>query len=175
MKKYIYSLVALSAVATLAFSCAKEITAPEEEVNGAEVNSNIPMTIEAIINPEDAQTKTQYAGNVTFGWTNGDQVRMPVVKRSGGSITSCDYYTFTTSSASGSTAATFILNGDSKDMESYDPNPSGADNTWTSMGYLVYPGNLVYYKEYYDSKPKLTLPNSITYNASNPLMEVLFL
>lgn len=174
MKKVLYTLIALSATCALTISCEKELESSNEEKSTDKVvNSNIPTEIIAVINPDDVATRTQYESNTTFGWTNGDQIRMPVAKWSGenasGNITACDYYTFTTSSASGSASASFTINGGSADLEGYDPNPSGAAASWTSMGYLVYPASLVDYKEYYDAKPKLTLPSSIAYNASNPL------
>lgn len=169
MKKIFYTIFALCAIAVFAVSCEKESEIINNETLKPVVNPNIPTEIVAVINPEDSQTKTQYEGNVTFGWTNGDQVRMPVVKRTAGTITDCNYYTFSTSAVSGSSSATFIINGGSANMESYDPNPGLADGTWTSMGYLVYPASLVNYKAYYGSKPGLTLPSTIIYNASNPL------
>lgn len=172
MKKIIYTLLSICAVGAIAISCEKEMTEAPGNTSKVAVDSNIPMTIEALINPDDAETRTQYAGNTTFGWTSGDQVRMPVVKWSGanstGSITACDLYTFTTNDASGSTAATFIRNGNSDNMDSYDPNPSGAAASWTSMGYLVYPVG-IFGKEYSGTKPVVTLPSSITYNESTPL------
>ena len=172
MKKTFYFLLSICAVGAIAISCEKELTETPEDNSKVTLDSGIPMTIEAVINPDDAQTRTQYAGNTTFGWTNGDQVRMPVVKWSGanatGSITACDYYTFTTSSDSGSAAATFIQNGGSADLEDYNPNPSGTASTWTSMGYLVYPTD-TFNKEYSGTKPVVTLPASITFNSSAPL------
>lgn len=172
MKKIFYTLLSISALGAIAISCHKELTEAPEDNSIIAFNSNIPTTIEAIINPDDSETKTQYDGNVTFGWTNGDQVRMPVVKWSGsnstGSITACDFYTFKTTNDSGNASATFIINNGSADMEEYDPNPSGTANTWTSMGYLVYPHG-IFNKEYSGTKPVVTLPASITYNASTPL------
>lgn len=53
-------------------------------------------------------------------------------------------------------------------MEDYNPNPSGAAATWTSMGYLVYPVG-IFNKEYSGTKPVVTLPASIAYNESKPL------
>lgn len=174
MKKVLYTLIALSATCALTISCEKELESSNEEKSTDKVvNSNIPTEIIAVINPDDVATRTQYESNTTFGWTSGDQIRMPVAKWSGenasGNITACDYYTFTTSSASGSASASFTINGGSADLEGYDPNPSGTASTWTSMGYLVYPNALVYYKTYYGSKPGLTLPSTIAYNASTPL------
>lgn len=174
MKKVLYTLIALSATCALTISCEKELESSNEEKSTDKVvNSNIPTEIIAVINPDDVATRTQYESNTTFGWTNGDQVRMPVVKWSGanssGDINACDYFTFTTTDASGSTAATFIQNGTlSTDMEDYNPNPSGAAATWTSMGYLVYPVD-IFNKEYSGTKPVVTLPASIAYNESTPL------
>ena len=173
MKKVFYALCTVSAIASLTLSCVKESSPIEEKAdNKTIVADGIPTEIICVINPDDAQTKTQYDGNVTFGWTYNDQVRMPVVKWSGangtGSITACDYYTFTTVTASGSASATFTINNGEADMEGYNPNPSGAAATWTSMGYLVYPHGIIN-KEYSGSKPVVTLPASIAYNASTPL------
>jgi len=173
MKKLVYTLIASGAIFALALSCTKEITPDiDNQANAKAANSSIPTEIIAVINPDDAATKTQYAGNTTFGWTSGDQVRMPVAKWSGanqtGSITACDYYTFNTTDASGSASATFIINGGTADMEGYNPNPYGAASTWTSMGYLVYP-HALFNKTYSGSKPKITLPASIAYNESTPL------
>lgn len=174
MKKVFYALCTVSAIASLTLSCVKESSPIEENTdNKTSVADVIPTEILCVINPDDAQTKTQYESNTTFGWTYQDQVRMPVAKWSGangtGSITACDFFTFTTVVASGSASASFTIYNGSDDMEGYDPNPSGAAAEWTSMGYLVYPASLVNYKAYYGSKPGLTLPSSITYNASNPL------
>lgn len=173
MKKLFYTLIAAGAVFSLTVSCEKELESSNEETTNQVVNSNIPTEIVAVINPDDVTTKTQYESNTTFGWTSGDQVRMPVVKWSGangtGSITACDYYTFTTSATTGDASATFIRNGGSDNMESYDPNPSGAAGSWSSMGYLVYPNALVNGKKYSGTVPVLNLPASITYNSTNPL------
>lgn len=174
MKRLFFTLIALNAALALAISCEKEVDSSDDATTADKiVNSNIPTEIIAVINPDDVATRTQYESNTTFGWTKGDQIRMPVAKWSGenasGSITACDYYTFTTSSASGSASASFTINGGSADLEGYDPNPSGTASTWTSMGYLVYPNALVSYKRYYGSKPGLTLPSTIAYNESTPL------
>lgn len=173
MKKIFYTLLSISALGAIAISCHKEQTEAQEDNSKFVINSNIPTSIEAVINPEDAETKTQYESNVTFGWTYNDQVRMPVVKWSGanstGSITACDYFTFTTTDASGSVAATFIRNNASDNMEGYDPNPSGAAASWTSLGYLIYPTALVDSKEQHEAKPVVNLPSSIAYNSSTPL------
>lgn len=173
MKKLFYTLIAAGAVFSLTVSCEKELESSNEETTNQVVNSNIPTEIVAVINPDDVTTKTQYESNTTFGWTSGDQVRMPVVKWSGangtGSITACDYYTFTTSATTGDASATFIRNGGSDNMESYDPNPSGTAGSWSSMGYLVYPNALVNGKKYSGTVPVLNLPASITYNSTNPL------
>ena len=171
MKKLFYTLLTISAVGAIALSCEKELTETPEDNSKVSVDNGIPMTIEAIINPDDAETRTQYAGNVTFGWTNGDQVCMPVAKWSGanatGSIDECNFYPFSTSAESGSPSATFTFYSD--DMETFDPNPSGEAGTWTSMGYLVYPKSLFAHAPHYGTKPGFTLPSTITYNASAPL------
>ena len=171
MKKSFNTILIIGTAALLTVSCAKEIK-PIEEVRNTVLPAGIPTEIIAEINPDDTDTKTQYAGNTTFGWTYNDQVRMPVAKWSGangtGSITACDFYTFTTTDASGSASATFIQNGGSASVEGYDPNPSGAAGNWTNMGYLVYPYSL-FNKTYFGTKPILTLPASIAYNASTPL------
>ncbi len=170
MKTIYYSILALSAVIAFSVSCSKEESAPAdvtEPVAYKILDDTIPYEIVAEISKEDQTTKTQYAGNVTFGWTSGDQVRMPVMKKSAGSIIGCDFYTFTTSAKSGSASASFVRNNAYEDLD-YDPNPSNADNTWTSMGYFVYPISL-FNKEYSGEKPVVNLPSSITYSASNPL------
>ena len=165
MKKVLFYTI-LAAAAALAAACTVEPMSVEvTPANG--VNSNIPTEIICEIDQEG--TKTQYESNTTFGWTNGDQVRMPVVKRTAGTITNVDYYTFTTSAASGSASAAFTINGGSADMETYDPNPGLADNTWTSLGYLVYPNALVNSKEHYGDYPMVVLPSSIAYNSAAPL------
>ena len=165
MKKVLFYTI-LAAAAALAAACTVEPMSVEvTPANG--VNSNIPTEIICEIDQEG--TKVQYESNTTFGWTNGDQVRMPVVKRTAGTITNVDYYTFTTSAASGSASAAFTINGGSADMETYDPNPGLADNTWTSLGYLVYPNALVNSKEHYGDYPMVALPSSITYNSAAPL------
>lgn len=170
MKKIFYALCTVSAIASLTLSCVKESSPNEEKAdNKTTVADGIPTEILCVINPEDAQTKTQYAGNTTFGWTSGDQVRMPVAKKSGASFTGCDYFTFKTTDDSGSASATFIRNNASDDMESYDPNPSGIDGNWTSLGYLIYPHGLVDSKERSDVYPIVNLPASITYSSTNPL------
>ena len=164
MKKLLYNVLALGAVLTIAVSCEKELKEvannekPQTEING------IPNQIIAVID----QTKTQYAANSTFGWTNGDQVRMPVVKKSGGVITQCDKYTFTTTCTNGDTEVTFIRNGSSDDMEDYNPNPSGAEGNWTSMGYLVYPG-AIFNNGYSGEYPVVELPSTRAFSSTNPL------
>ena len=173
MKKVFYALCTVSAIASLTLSCVKESSPIEEKAdNKTIVADGIPTEILCVINPDDAQTKTQYDGNVTFGWTNGDQIRFTLLKWSGpnatGEITACDMYTFTTSVASGSAAASFTRYGASDDLEDYDPNPTGAANTWTSMGYLIYPCS-IFNKERSGTKPVVNLPASIAYNESSPL------
>ena len=169
MKKIFYSIFALCAITVISVSCEKESGSVNKEAPKTIINPNIPTEIYAVINPDDAQTKAQYESNVTFGWTYGDQVRMPVVKRTAGTITACDYYTFTTTADSGSSSAAFTINGGSADMETYDPNPGLADGTWTSLGYLVYPNALVASKEHSGDYPVVNLPASIAYNSSAPL------
>ena len=102
-KLTVHSLYA-AAIVFLAASCAPEQIAPEAPESPA--GDSIPVEIKAEINQEEI-TKTQYTSDYKFGWTSGDQIRMPVVKKSGGTITACDFYTFTTSSESGSASATF--------------------------------------------------------------------
>ena len=163
MKKVLFNTI-LAAAAALAAACTVEPVSVEvTPANG--INSNIPTEIICEIDQEG--TKVQYESNTTFGWTNGDQVRMPVVKRTAGTITACDMFTFSTSSASGSTSATF-LKGVSDDMETFDPNPGLADGTWTNMGYLVYPHS-IFNKENSGDYPVVNLPANITYSSSTPL------
>ncbi len=165
MKKTGYTFFVVGAVIALA-SCVKE-TIQNESPNNFVLPSDIPTEIVCEIDQET--TKTQYAENKTFGWTKNDQVRMPVVKWSGSSITACDFYTFTTLDASGSASATFILNGTSGTvLDNYNPNPNGVDGNWTSLGYLVYPSGL-FNKEYDGNKPVVNLPASIVYNNNTPL------
>ena len=171
MKKYLYALLALSATATLALSCEKEMEVAEDVDNAGSklVNISIPVEIEAIYNPEDAETRTQYSDDFsTFGWTSGDQIRMPVVKKTAGKITDCDFFTFTTSDPSGSAEATFIRNNNTEALEDFDPNPGLADNTWTNMGYLVYPADF-FNKEHSGDYPVVNLPTAYDVDMTAPL------
>lgn len=172
-EEHMKKIITLIAVSLLAFvACQKEFTSnPKDD---SSINGNaIPTEIICEISQES--TKTQYAGNSTFGWTNSDQIAMPVVKRTSGTITARDLYSFTTTAESGSSSATFIRNTASDDLETYDPNPSNTDGTWTNAGYLIYP-----VKDYWDSEksigkefsgdyPVVNLPVSIAYNSSTPL------
>ena len=174
MKKVFYSLFALCTV--FAISCQKELG--QDSSNNTN-DGVIPDVIIGEINPDDASTnnevftKTQYAENTTFGWSASDKIRMPLVKTSGGTITQCDFYTFAgVGITDGDVSATFNRNvksvGDGEEVSGFDPNPSGADNTWTSMGYLVYP-TTSFNKDYYGNKPVIILPTSIAWSASTPL------
>lgn len=160
-----FTILAIASFALLA--CQKEATLVENQNKQDAVQSNIPTEIVCEI--ADAPTKTQYAGNTTFGWTQYDRIRMPVVKKNADEdITACDFYSFRTTSASGSVSATFILSGGSSDLETYNPNPTSAVNTWTNMGYLIYPMS-IFEKKHSGDYPIVNLPSSLTYNASNPL------
>ena len=163
-KLTVHSLYA-AAIVFLAASCAPEQIAPEAPESPA--GDSIPVEIKAEINQEEI-TKTQYTSDYKFGWTSGDQIRMPVVKKSGGTITACDFYTFTTSSESGSASATFIRNNNSDDLETFDPNPSQTEGNWTNMGYLVYPYG-IFNKYYSGDYPAVDLPSTINYSTTNPL------
>lgn len=160
-----FTILAIASFALLA--CQKESALVENQNKQDAVQSNIPTEI--VCEVSEAPTKTQYAGNTTFGWTNGDQVRMPLVKRTSGIITDCNFFTFTSTSG-GSASASFTRNGTGagEDMEGYDPNPGGADATWTNMGYLVYP-HTIFNSEHSGDYPVVTLPVSYTYNSTNPL------
>ena len=161
----VFTYLAIASLALVA--CQKEATLVENQNKQDAVQSNIPTEI--ICEVSETPTKTQYAGNTSFGWTSGDQIKMPVVKRTSGTITACYFFTFTTSSASGSVSATFILNGSAgDDLENYDPNPGGSDNTWTNMGYLVYPQS-IFNKEHSENYPVVNLPTSYTYSSTKPL------
>ena len=161
----VFTYLAIASLALVA--CQKEATLVENQNKQDAVQSNIPTEI--ICEVSEAPTKTQYAENTTFGWTSGDQIKMPVVKKTSGTITACDFFTFTTSSASGSVSATFIRNGSAgDDLENYDPNPGGSDNTWTNMGYLVYPQS-IFNKEHSENYPVVNLPTSYTYSSTKPL------
>ena len=164
MKQFTYLILAISIA--LFFSCTKEMNINENASSPATVNELIPETIVAEIDTQ--QTRTQYASNSIFGWTSGDKIRMPLVMKTSGSITECNYYTFTTSADNGSTTATFTKSVTYDDLESYDPNPNLADATYTNMGYLIYPDE-IFNKEHYGDYPVVTLPSSFTYNSSAPL------
>ena len=160
------SLLILSSMALVSIaSCNVEPVVPENPTDVI-ANDNIPTEIIAAIIPE--VTKTQYTSEYVFGWTKGDQIRMPLVKRSAGTITACDLYTFTTQAESGSASATFIRNNNSDELDDFDPNPTLADGTWTDMGYLIYPHS-IFNKAYSGNYPVVELPSSITYSATNPL------
>lgn len=165
MKK---SFALLALVPFVLFSCQKEVA--QNDINTVpEISDGIPTVITCDINQE--ATRTQYADNQTFGWTYGDQVRMPLVKRNdGGSITACDFFTFKTVCDNGSVSADFARNGDNagEDLEEYDPNPSGSANTWTNMGYLIYPYD-IFKKEQSGDYPVVDLPSSYPYSATAPL------
>lgn len=175
MKKVFYALCTVSAIASLTLSCVKESSPIEENTdNKTSVADGIPTEIVAVINPEDAQTKTQYAGNTTFGWTHvsnseRDEVRMPVKNGSN----QWNFYTFHVDddTEDGLASVTFIRNNSSTDdLDTY--TPSG----WTNMGYILYPYTIYNFSGSTEdgvwnsgTKPIAQLPNSIAYNSSKPL------
>lgn len=178
MKKILYGLTSIGVIVALMISCTKEsgIIVTEDNSNAAvnsdidsKINSDIPTEIIAEINPDDVSTKTQYAGNTTFGWTQDDQVRLPVIYTGTGSnYNKTNSNTYKTSDASGSTTATFS----SLETE------TGAWANYRSLGYAIYPSSIYgANNSWYNSgewddgngHPVVNLPTSYTYNEENPL------
>ncbi len=158
MKK---SFALLALVPFVLFSCQKEVAQNDIDTVVPTLDNGIPTVITCDINQE--ATKTQYAGNQTFGWTNGDQVKMAVVQYSSpGVISQCGHYTFEASCEDGSVSAKFYNKGN--DLE----NNYDTGDTWSNLGYLFYPTGR-FNSEYYGSYPVMNLPASYDYNFTNPL------
>jgi len=84
----------VATVAALAFSCSKEINAPQEQIQGNTV-------ISACVELNDT-TKTAYSQTGIFSWSEGDQIDV---------WTSSNHFvTFTLKSGAGSSSASFTAN-----------------------------------------------------------------
>ena len=156
MKKIFYPLLSICAVGAIAVSCEKEADLSSETVRNSDTLT--PSVITCEINPDDVTTRTQYAGNTTFGWTQNDWVRLATINGS-----SWGFSTYQTTDASGSTSATF-----------------GELDTTTradASGYAIYPWSIYNFTGWAASgtwddqsgHPLVNLPNSIAYNSATPL------
>ncbi len=161
MKK-VFTYLAIASLALLA--CQKEV-AIEKDNAPANISNNIPTEIVCEIS--ETATKTQYAGNTTFGWSQNDVVRMPVKNGSN----QWNYFSFTTTEDSGNPSATFIRNGGSDNMETYNPS-----SPWANCGYLLYPTSIFDFSGTQANGvwnsgdyPVVNLPSTIAYNSTNPL------
>lgn len=166
MKKSIFTLLALSALAFLAYSCEKETDVAPAGDNTPQIllDSSIPEVLEAEINPQDILTRTQYTDDFnSFGWSYNDNVRMPVMKKSGGVVTNCNSMSFRTEDANGTGDATFILVGGSDDLNDYEPT-----EPWMSMGYVIYPVAR-FNNDHVDETPVVKLPETYAQQLAKPL------
>ncbi len=165
MKK-VFTYLAIASLALVA--CQKE-AAIEKDNAAANIINNIPTEIVCEIS--ETATKTQYAGNTTFGWTENDVVRMTVKNGSN----QWNYFSFKTTDASGNPSATFIRNNSGTpgdNMETYDPSSL----SWTNCGYLLYPTSIFDFTGTQNNGvwnsgdyPVVNLPSAIAYNSTNPL------
>lgn len=168
MKK---SFALLALVPFVLFSCQKEVAQNDINTVVPTLDNGIPTVITCDINQEATNgTRTQYADNQTFGWTNGDQVRMPVKNGSD----QINFFSFTASGANnGDVSAIFYKNQTNENLEpDYDPIGTG----WTNLGYLIYPTSIFSFSESQSdgvwnsgNYPVVNLPASYNYSFSNPL------
>lgn len=162
MKK---SFALLALVPFVLFSCQKEVAQNDIDTVVPTLDNGIPTIITCDINQEATTTRTQYADNQTFGWTNGDQVKMVAKNDSG-----WNFFTFETSDESGKASAVFGL------LDSYNPPASPVSGTWTNTGYIIYPSSIFIPEGGTQASgwnsgnyPVVDLPSSYPYSATAPL------
>lgn len=141
MSKSLFYFAQIAFLSSFFISCSKEVV--DDSSSKSIQDMAIPEEFKAIIIDDESDSKTAYeflADRIRFTWSYADVVRMPVKQEGTGDNEGkqqVNFFTFITSSSSGSRIATFIRNNHSENLNSFDPIPTG----WTSLGYVVYPAS----------------------------------